>query len=89
MKIDWNKDNKANARLLVSDHVMTHYVSADQLGETINIQEVAEAFTSGYDHGDNRDTYAVCYIEDLEDGEFHNFAFDGHGNFEWDTTRQG
>lgn len=89
LKIDWNKDSKSNARIEISDGVVTHYVSEDQLPEEFRMAEIAEAFTRGYDHGDTSDTYAVGWIKDLDDEETHDFAFDGHGNFEWDTDRQG
>lgn len=87
LQIDWNKDNKENARLAVSDGMVTHYVSVEQLPEEFFMEDVARAFTVGYDHGDEADTYAVCEITDLEDEETHDFAFDGKGNFEWDTKR--
>lgn len=86
-QIDWNKDDKARARLSVSDEVMTHYVSADQLPEEFTLEDVARAFTIGYDHGGLREGYSVCEITDLEDEETHSFAFDGRGNFEWNTNR--
>lgn len=88
MKLDWNKDSRENARLAVSDGVITNYVSEDQLPDEIHMRAVAEAYASGYDHNGNEDGYVVADIEDLSDGERHVFAFDGNGNFEWDTTRQ-
>lgn len=91
MKINWNKDSQEDARYEVSDGVMTHYVSEEQImaldEEIASMFSVAEAFSKGYDHGGADDTYAVCSILDIEDGEKHDFAFDGHGNFEWDTDR--
>lgn len=89
LNIDWNKTSHQNARLAVSDGVMTHYVSEDQLPEDFSMSEVAQAFTQGYDHNGTEDTFAVCTVEDLEDGECHRFAFDGDDNFEWNTHRQG
>lgn len=93
LKIDWNKDNEDNARYSVCDGVCSHYVSEEQMaieGDKIAaMYDVAEAFTRGYDHAGTDDIFAICRIEDLVDGEAHSFAFDGHGNFEWDTRRQG
>ncbi len=88
-KIEWNKDNKDNARIEISDGVTTHYVSEDQLPESFAMSDIAEAFADGYDHGDTAETYVIGWVKDLDDDETHDFAFDGQGNFEWDTDRQG
>ena len=87
--IDWNKDNRSTARIEISDGVETYYVSEDQLPDEFTLCEIAKAFTRGYDHGDTANTFAVGWVKDLDDDETHDFAFDGHGNFEWDTSRQG
>jgi hypothetical protein len=87
-KIDWNKDSHKNARLAINDGVMTSYVSEEQLAEKFSLHEIAEAYASTYDHSGENDSYAVCKIEDTDDGEAHTFAFDGNGKFEWDTDRQ-
>ncbi len=88
MNINWNKDKEENARVEISDGVETHYVSEDQLPAEFTLLEIAEAFTVGYDHGDSADTFAIGWVKDLDDEETHTFAFDGRGNFEWDTSRQ-
>ena len=87
MNIDWNKDNRSTARIEISDGVETHYVSEDQLPAEFTLLEIAKAFTRGYDHGGTEDAYAVGWVKDLNDEETHDFAFDGRGNFEWDTLR--
>ena len=87
MKIDWNKDSHNNARLTVSDGVMTSYVSEDQLPDGFSMRGVAEAYARAYDHNGNDDGYVVAQIDDLTDNDRTTFAFDGNGNFEWDTTR--
>lgn len=88
MKIDWNKDSRKNARLSVSDDVITNYVSENQIpDEGFVMLEVAQAYASTYDHNGNDDGYVVAEITDLDDGEERRFAFDGHGDFEWDTNR--
>ena len=87
MKIEWNKDSHKNARLAINDGVMTNYVSEDQLPESFDLREVAECYASTYDHNGNDDGYVVAQVEDMDDGETHLFAFDGHGNFEWNTRR--
>ncbi len=87
LKINWNKDSHKNARVSVNDGVMTSYVSEDQLPEKFSLAEIAEAYAATYDHNGNDDSFAVCKIEDTDDGEAHTFAFGGNGNFEWDTRR--
>ena len=87
-RIDWNKDTQDDARVTVSDGTVTNYVSEDQLPEEFTLREIAEKYARTYDHNGEDDTFAVCIIEDLDDGEEHTFAFDGLGNFEWNTTRQ-
>lgn len=87
MKIDWNKDSNKNARLSVNDGVMTSYVSEDQLPDEFTLRAVAEAYADKYDHTGNDDSYVVARIEDITDSDIHTFAFDGNGNFEWDTDR--
>lgn len=87
MKIDWNKDSNKNARLTVNDGVMTSYVSEDQLPDEFTLRAVAEAYADKYDHTGNDDSYVVARIEDVTDSDIHTFAFDGNGNFEWDTDR--
>lgn len=101
MNIDWNKDSKSNARYSISDSDTTCYVSEDQLGlpdegahpmghgHIMSMESVARIYAKTYDHNGTDDTFAICNIEDHDDGEMHDFAFDGHGNFEWDTKRQG
>jgi hypothetical protein len=86
-KINWNQDSRKNARLTVSDGVTTCYVSDDQLPEEFTLREVAEAYARSYDHNGNDDTLTVAENEDLTDCDKWRFAFDGHGNFEWDTDR--
>jgi hypothetical protein len=71
--------------------VETVYVSEDQItdGEEIeSMRSVAIAYANGYDHNGNNDEYTVAEIEDTHDDETHRFAFDGCGNFEWDTDRR-
>jgi hypothetical protein len=87
MKIKWNQDRQDNARLTVSDGVITNYVSADQLPDEFSLHDVAKAYAETYDHNGNDDGYVVAEVEDAKDGERHVFAFDGHGNFEWNTRR--
>ena len=93
MRIDWNEDSKENGRYYITDAVMGHYISEEQIsdgeGEIAGMEVVARMFSKGYDHSGNPDEYAVCDITDLADDESHAFAFDGRGNFEWDTDRQG
>ena len=88
MKSDWNKDSYDEARLAVSDGIVTSYVSENQLPEEFTLRQVAEKYAQGYDHNGNDDEYSVCVIEDLSDGEMARFAFDGRGDFEWRTDRQ-
>jgi hypothetical protein len=90
MKIDWNtsKVTPKNARISISDSVTTVHVSDDQLPDNFTLCEVAKAYAASYDHNGMDDTYAICEIIDLDDEETHQFAFDGHGNFEWNSTRQ-
>ena len=87
MKIDWNKDSNENARLTVNDGVMTSYVSDDQLPDEFTLRAVAEVYASKYDHNGNDESYVVARIEDVTDSDIHTFAFDGNGNFEWDSNR--
>ena len=88
MKINWNIDSQEDARISISDCVETVYVSEDQLPGEFTLREIAEQYASTYDHNGNDESFAVCLIEDIEDGEEHTFAFDGLGNFEWNTHRQ-
>lgn len=87
IKINWNRDSIENARLAVGDAVITNYVSADQLPAKFSLRSVAESYARTYDHNGDDDGYVVAEIEDLSDSDRHTFAFDGHGNFEWDTDR--
>lgn len=87
MNINWNKDTRANARLLVSDGVITSYVSEDQLHDGFTLRQAAEAYAATYDHNGNDNGYVVAQIEDLTDGDSMPFAFDAAGNFEWNTAR--
>lgn len=88
MKINWNIDGQEDARISISDGAETVYVSEEQLPEEFTLRVIAEEYARTYDHNGNEDTYAVCIIEDMDDGEEHTFAFDGNGNFEWNTSRQ-
>ena len=88
MKIDWNKDSYDEARLAVSDGIVTSYVSENQLPEEFALRQVAEEYARGYDHNGYGDEFTVAEIEDLVDGELVRFAFDGNENFEWRTDRQ-
>jgi len=87
IKIEWNKDSHKNARLSVTDGVITNYISEAQLPEEFSLHEIAESYASTYDHNGNDDGYVVAKIEDTDDGEEHTFAFNGNGNFEWNTRR--
>jgi hypothetical protein len=87
MKIDWNKDSHKNGRLAVNDGIVTNYVSEAQLPDEFDMRAVAEDYANTYDHNGNDDGYVAAQIEDIDDGETHSFAFDGHGNFEWRTRR--
>lgn len=87
MKIDWNKDDDTNARLTINDGVMTSYVSEDQLPDEFSLREIAESYAKAYDHNGNDDGYVVAQIEDVTDNDCVTFAFDGRGNFEWQTAR--
>lgn len=87
-KIDWNKDGSCEARLAVSDGVVTSHVSESQLPEEFTLRQVAEIYARGYDHNGEDDEFVVAAIVDLSDDELVRFAFDGHGNFEWRTHRQ-
>ena len=87
-KIDWNKDREDDARLAVSDGIHTCYISEDQLDDGFTLRKMAEEYADGYDHNGYDDEFVVAEIEDLFDDELVWFAFDGHGNFEWRTSRQ-
>lgn len=86
--MNWNIDSQEGARISISDCTETVYVSEDQLPEEFTLREIADEYARTYDHNGNDESFAVCIIEDMEDGEEHTFAFDGHGNFEWNTRRQ-
>lgn len=86
--INWNSDTMEESRVSISDGTETSYVSEDQLPEEFTLREIAEMYALTYDHNGENDTYAICMIEDLDDEEEHIFAFDGHGNFEWNSDRQ-
>lgn len=86
MKIDWNKDSDENAAIELSDGVETHYVSGDQLPDPYCLHDIAVAFSDGYDHNGDDETYAQCVIVDLTDGETHRFEFDRNDNFQWNSS---
>lgn len=90
MKYDWNtsKATPANSRISVNDGVTTCHLTEGQLPEDFSLRDLAESYASTYDHNGTDETYAICEIEDLSDGESHRFAFDGKGNFEWNSSRQ-
>jgi len=93
LKIDWNLTEKDNARYSVRDSETTCYVAEEQMilipGQDgiASMKAVAMTYAANYDHSGTEGEYAVCVITDELDGEEHDFAFDGRGNFEWDTNR--
>jgi hypothetical protein len=88
MKITWTESRTEESRISVSDDVITNYATEDGLPEQFGLREIAEAYAGSYDHNGNDETFTVAEIEDLDDGETHRFAFNGNGNFEWDTARR-
>lgn len=94
MKIDFTHESKTeDSRYWITDVCTSSYVDESDIslpeGKVMSMYDVAKAYAKTYDHNGNDDEFAVCNIEDLEDGESFNFAFDGNGNFEWKTRRQG
>ena len=87
MKIDWNKDSRDEARIAVSDAVMTSYVSEAQLPDEFSLSDIAREYARTYDHAGNDSGYVVAQITDMSDDETITFAFDGRGGFEWRTDR--
>ena len=87
MKIDWTEISTEDSRISITDDVITSYADESDLPEQFSLREIAEAYAQTYDHNGNDETITVAEIEDLYDGETHRFAFDGGGNFEWDTDR--
>lgn len=88
MKINWTESRDNTSRISISDDVITNYVDENDLPEGFTLLAVAEAYARTYDHNGNNETVTVAEIEDLDDGETYRFAFDGNGNFEWDTARR-
>ena len=88
MKINWTESRDDTSRISINDDVITNYADEDDLPEGFTLRAVAEAYAKTYDHNGNDETFTVAEIEDLDDGETRRFAFDGHGNFEWDTDRR-
>ena len=88
MKINWTESREDTSRISIDDGVITNYADDADLPEGFTLRAVAEAYARSYDHNGNDETFAVAEIEDLDDGETRRFAFDGNGNFEWDTGRR-
>ena len=88
MKIDWTEFVNVDSRISINDDVITVYADKSDLPDPFSLREIAEAYAKTYDRNGNDDTFTVATIEDLYDGETHRFAFDGNGNFEWDTDRR-
>ena len=88
MKINWTESRTEDSRISINDDVITNYADESDLPEQFSLREIAEAYAKTYDHNGNDETFTVAEIEDLDDGETRRFAFDGNGNFEWDTDRR-
>lgn len=88
MKINWTESRTEDSRISINDDVITNYADESDLPEQFSLREIAETYAKTYDHNGNDETFTVAEIEDLDDGETHRFAFDGNGNFEWDTDRR-
>jgi hypothetical protein len=94
MKIDFSNESRTeNSRYWITDACTSSFIEEDEItladGKVMSMYDVAKKYAKSYDHNGEDDLFAVCNIEDLEDGESINFAFDGNGNFEWETKRQG
>lgn len=87
MKIDWTECITGESRISINDDVTTSYADESDLPEQFSLREIAESYAKTYDHNGNDETFTVAEIEDLYDGETHRFAFNGNGDFEWDTDR--
>ena len=88
MKINWTESRDDASRISISDDVITSYVDEDDLPDGFTLLAVAKAYAKAYDHNGNKKTFTVAEIEDLGDGETRRFAFNGNGDFEWDTNRR-
>ncbi len=99
MKINFSKESKSeNSRYWITDACTSSFVDEREIalpgkdgteGFVSSMYDVAKKYAETYDHNGTDDEFAICNIEDLVDGESIDFAFDGHGNFEWETSRQG
>lgn len=86
--INWTESRTDDSRISINDSVITSYADESDLPDNFSLREIAEAYAKTYDHNGNDDTFSVAEIKDFYDGETRRFAFDGHGNFEWDADRR-
>jgi hypothetical protein len=94
MKINFSNESQTeDSRYWISDACTSSYVDEADItlpdDKIVSMYDVAKKYAETYDHNGTDDEFAVCNIEDLVDGESIDFAFDGHGHFEWETSRQG
>lgn len=83
-QINWAEE-RSNASLSVNDGVITSYTS--DLLDVRDMRDFAESYASTYDHNGNDYGWVVAKIENIANGAVVTFAFDGLGNFEWETDR--
>ena len=93
MKIDFTNESRTeDSRYWITDACTSSFIEESEItlpdDKIMSMHDVAKKYAASYDHNGSDDEFAVCKIEDLEDGESINFAFDGNGNFEWQTSRQ-
>ena len=90
-----NESESENSRYWITDACTSSFIDEREIalpgedGFVSSMYDVSKEYAKTYDHNGTDDEFAICNIEDLVDGESINFAFDGHGNFEWETSRQG
>jgi len=82
-QLEWDEIKDLNHTHSVDDGVITYWTAAPGM----KLSEVALAFASMYDHGDN-DNFTVCSVQNVKTGKCAFFAI-APEKFEWNTERQG
>ena len=94
MKINFTNESRTeDSRYWITDACTSSFIEESEItlpdDKIMSMYDVAKKYAASYDHNCSDDEFAVCNIEDLVDGESVDFAFNGHGKFEWKTSRQG
>jgi hypothetical protein len=87
MNINWTETCTEESRISINDGVIPVYADESDLPDEFTLREVALAYAEKYDHNGNSEGFVVAIVEDLMTGDPRRFAFNGEGNFEWDTDR--